>query len=255
MKTIFLLGASKGIGFGIAKELVKKNIRVYIGSRNLEHLESAAKMLNEIHNESCFFHQVDVHSYESLEQWFNKGISLYKELDGLLINYGGPPPGKFHDFHDKDWYSAFEFMLMNPIRLLRLAYPYLNQKNSSVLVVTSYAVKEPVDNLILSNVFRSGITALVKTLSREWAPKIRLNCIMPGRIDTDRIRQLDQTIAEKQGKSVDEVKQFFSQLIPLKRYGTIEEIGKLGAFLLTDDSSYITGSSIAVDGGIIHTLI
>lgn len=255
MKTIFLLGASKGIGFGIAKELVKRNIRVYIGSRNQEKLESAAKILNELNKDSCFYNQVDISSYESLESWFNKGISLFKDFDGLLINSGGPPAGKFLEFHDKDWYNTFEFMLMNPIRLLRMAYPYLNQRSSSVLVVTSYAVKEPVDNLILSNVFRSGITGLIKTLSREWAPQIRLNCIMPGRIDTDRIRQLDQSIAEKQGKTVEQVKDFFTQQIPLKRYGTIEEIGKLGAFLLTDDSSYITGSSIAVDGGIIHTLL
>ncbi|GIX41629.1 MAG: short-chain dehydrogenase [Leptospiraceae bacterium] len=255
MKKYFLLGASKGIGFGIAKELVKRNHQIFIGSRNKENLENAVKELNQIRSESVFYWTVDVNNYTSIEEWFNKGIAILNDIDGLLINYGGPPAGKFLDFHDKDWQHSFEFMLLNPIRLLRLVYPYLKNKKGSILIITSFAVKEPVENLILSNVFRSGITALIKTLSKEWAPNIRLNCLMPGRIDTDRIRQLDQKIAENQGKTEQQIRHFFENQIPLKRYGTIEEIGKVGAFLLSDDSSYITGSSIAVDGGIIHSLI
>jgi 3-oxoacyl-[acyl-carrier protein] reductase len=123
------------------------------------------------------------------------------------------------------------------------------------LFVTSFAVKEPVENLLLSNVFRSAITSLAKTLSREWGPNIRLNCLLPGRIDTDRIKQLDQTIANREGKTQEEVRKFFENQIPLKRYGTVEEIGKVGAFLLSDESSYITGTNIAVDGGLIRSLL
>lgn len=255
MKTYFLLGASKGIGFGIAKELIKQNNKIFIGSRSIENLEKATKELNQIKENCCFYHPVDVYNYQTIEEWFNKGIAKFNVLDGLLINYGGPPAGKFLDFHDKDWQNAFEFMLMNPIRLLRLIYPYIKNKNSSILVVTSYAVKEPLENLILSNVFRSGITALIKSLSREWAPNIRLNCLMPGRIDTDRIRELDNKIAQNQGKTPQEIRNHNEIQIPLKRYGTIEEIGKAGAFLLSDESSYITGCSLAVDGGLIKSLV
>jgi 3-oxoacyl-[acyl-carrier protein] reductase len=255
MKNYFLLGASKGIGFGIAKELVNKNNKVFLGSRSTENLEKAERELNQIQNNSTFYKSVDITNYPSVEEWFNKGISILKHIDGLLINYGGPPSGKFLDFHDKDWQEAFEYMLMNPIRLLKLVYPYIKDKTCSILFVTSFAVKEPVENLILSNVFRSAITSLAKTLSREWGPNIRLNCLLPGRIDTDRIKQLDQTIANREGKTQEEVRNFFENQIPLKRYGTVEEIGKVGAFLLSDESSYITGTNIAVDGGLIRSLL
>ncbi|MCS7205731.1 MAG: SDR family oxidoreductase [Leptospiraceae bacterium] len=254
MKNYFLLGASKGIGFGIALELVKKGNRVFLGSRNPTNLEKAKEILDQIQPNFTLYESVDVSSYESMERWFNVGISKFGTIDGLLINYGGPPAGSFFDFHDKDWQQAFEFMLLNPIRLLRLSYPYLKQSQGSVLVITSLAVKEPIENLLLSNVFRSAITSLIKTLSFEWAPEVRLNCLMPGRIDTDRIRELEEKNATKWQKTASEIREEFLKKIPLKRYGTIEEIGKTGAFLLSEESSYITGTSILVDGGISRSL-
>ncbi len=254
MEKFFLLGSSKGIGYGIALELVKRQKKVYLGSRNIENLKKAADFLNEINKDSTYYYELDLHSFESIEKWFNNGLSIFKELDGLLINYGGPPAGNFIDIHDKTWKECFEYMLLNPIRLLKLIYPYIKNKKSSILIITSYSVKEPIENLVLSNVFRSGITSLVKTLSREWGPNVRINCIMPGRIDTDRIRELDEKLAQKENKSIREIKEYFNNQIPLKRYGTIEEIGKVGAFLLCEDSSYITGSSIAVDGGLLKSI-
>ncbi len=195
-----------------------------------------------------------MNSYESIEKWFNKGISIFKTINGLLINYGGPPVKNFLEINDHQWKESFEYMLMNPIRLLKMAYPYFKHGDASILVVTSYVVKEPLENFALSNVFRSGMTALIKTLAREWAPHIRLNCIMPGRIDTDRIRQIDSQLALTEKKDILEIKRYFEKQIPLKRYGSIDEVGKVGAFLLTDESSYLTGISLAVDGGVIRTL-
>jgi 3-oxoacyl-[acyl-carrier protein] reductase len=141
MKNYFLLGASKGIGFGIAKELVNKNNKVFIGSRSTENLEKAERELNQIQNNSTFYKSVDITNYPSVEEWFNKGISILKHIDGLLINYGGPPSGKFLDFHDKDWQEAFEYMLMNPIRLLKLVYPYIKDKNVFYIVCYIFCCK------------------------------------------------------------------------------------------------------------------
>lgn len=252
-KNFLLMSSTKGIGFGIARELVKKNYNIFIGSRNQENVQKAIDELISINQGKVFGNILDVNSFDSIQKWFEKALEIFQSFDGVLINYGGPPTGKFLDFDDKIWQSTFEYMLLNPIRFLKLVYPYLKE-NSSILFITSYSVKEPVDNLILSNVFRSGITALMKNLTKEWGPKIRLNCLMPGRIDTERIRQIDSILAEKEGKSVDEIRKNFESQIPLKKYGTIEEIGKIGAFLLSEDSFYINGSSIAVDGGLIRSL-
>ena len=125
----------------------------------------------------------------------------------------------------------------------------------SILTITSSSVKEPIDVLILSNVMRSGTTSLVKSLSLQIAcDGIRINNLMPGRIETERLKTIDLKTAEKNKISIeDQINSNLSE-IPLNRYGTIEEFGKVGAFLLSDASSYITGSSIAVDGGIIKTV-
>lgn len=248
------MASTKGIGFGIAKELVKKNHKVYLGSRNQQNLEKALKELNEIKNHSAFGSIFDIQSFDSLKKWYESAIEKENSIDGVLINYGGPPTGKFLDLEETVWKNTFEFMLLNPIRFLKLIYPYLTE-NSSVLFVTSFSVKEPIENLILSNVFRSAITALMKTLSKEWGPKIRLNCLLPGRIDTDRIREIDFSISKIQNTNLEEIRKKFQDQIPLKRYGTIEEIGKVGAFLLTEESSYLTGCNIQVDGGMIRSLL
>lgn len=253
-KKYLLLASTKGIGFGIAKELVKKNYKVYLGSRNQENLQNALNQLNSIKNQSAIGSIVDIHSSASIEKWCLSAIEKLQSFDGVLINYGGPPTGKFFDFDEKTWQNSFEYMLLNPIRLLKTIYAYLKE-NSSILFVTSFSVKEPVENLILSNVFRSAVTALMKSLSKEWGPKIRLNCILPGRIDTDRIREIDLTQSKKENVTTEEIKRRYEEKIPLKRYGSIEEIGKVGAFLLCEESNYVTGTNIQVDGGMINFLL
>jgi 3-oxoacyl-[acyl-carrier protein] reductase len=145
---------------------------------------------------------------------------------------------------------------MSAVRLIRGVLPAMrNGGGGSILTVTSMSVKEPVDRLLLSNVFRSGVTSLVKSLSNELAGKnIRVNNLLPGRIDTDRLKALDQNISEKTKIPVSEVKQKNEGNIPVGRYGTIEEFGKAGAFLLSPAASFITGVSLAVDGGFIKTV-
>jgi 3-oxoacyl-[acyl-carrier protein] reductase len=140
--------------------------------------------------------------------------------------------------------------------MIRAALPSMRERGGgSVLTITSMAVKEPIDVLILSNVMRSGVTSLIKSLSAQLAAdNIRLNNLMPGRIKTDRIKHLDSLNASKQGISIEQLQKTNQSLIPLGRYGTIEEFGRCGAFLLSDAASYVTGSSLAADGGLLKTV-
>jgi 3-oxoacyl-[acyl-carrier protein] reductase len=145
---------------------------------------------------------------------------------------------------------------MSAVRLIRGVLPAMRAGGGgSILTVTSMSVKEPINRLLLSNVLRSGVTSLVKSLSNELAHEnIRVNNLMPGRIDTDRVKSLDKINAEKSGISVSEIKLKNEATIPLGRYGNIDEFGKAGAFLLSPAASYITGVSLAVDGGIMKTV-
>ena len=140
--------------------------------------------------------------------------------------------------------------------MIRSVLPSMRQRGGgAILTITSITVKEPAEQLILSNVMRSGVTSLVKTLSIQLAPEgIRVNNIMPGRIDTDRIRSLDSTRAERTGMTPEECRADAIKTIPMGRYGDICEFGKAAAFLLSDAASYITGSSLALDGGSLKTV-
>ena len=171
------------------------------------------------------------------------------------MNAGGPPPGNFDDFSDEDWEAAFNLTLMSAIRLIRGVLPSMREcGGGSILTVTSLSVKEPINGLLLSNVFRAGVTSLVKSLSNELAGEnIRVNILIPGGIDTDRLKALNRNIAEKQGLPVEKIRQKNESAIPLGRYGTIAEFGNAGAFLLSDAASYITGVSLVVDGGVLKS--
>jgi 3-oxoacyl-[acyl-carrier protein] reductase len=174
-------------------------------------------------------------------------------VDLLFANTGGPPAGTALSFDDAAWQAAYELLLSSVIRTVRLVVPSMRARGGgSILVGTSSTVKEPFPNLALSNVMRAGVTALVKTLSVELAPdRIRVNTLVPGRVATDRLKYLDDANAKKAGITADEQRQRALATIPMARYGDPDEFGRVGAFLLSDAASYITGTAVAVDGGLI----
>jgi 3-oxoacyl-[acyl-carrier protein] reductase len=172
------------------------------------------------------------------------------------VNAGGPPAGTALSFDDAAWTSAFELLVLSAVRMVRLAVPSMKARGGGAIVVsTSSAVVEPIPNLALSNVVRASVGALSKTLSNELAAdRIRVNHLIPGRINTDRVRELDVMRGKASGVTADDVRATYSKTIPLGRYGEAEEFGSAAVFLFSDASRYITGASLQVDGGLIRSV-
>jgi 3-oxoacyl-[acyl-carrier protein] reductase len=252
-KVFMVAASSKGLGFGIASELARNGARVCLASRKREHVEAAAKKLREETGAMVLASVFDASDSESINAWVNETVQAFDRIDGIVVNAGGPPPGNFDNFTDADWSAAFNLTLMSAVRMIREVLPHLRAGGGgSVLTITSLSVKEPIKGLLLSNVFRSGVASLVKSLANELAGEnIRVNNLIPGRIDTDRVKALDQNHSEKLGIPVEKIKEQQEAAIPFGRYGTTEEFGKAGAFLLSDAASYITGASLIVDGGLL----
>jgi len=255
-KVAMVAASSRGLGFGIARELAREGALVSIGSRTEADVFDAADQLTEETGTEVLANVLDAADPDSILRWMDSTTEAFGGVDMLVVNAGGPPAGTFDDFDDDDWRAAFELTLMSAVRMIRAVLPSMRQTGGgSILTITSCSVKEPIDFLLLSNVMRSGVTSLAKSLSQQLAPEnIRINNLMPGRIDTDRVRALDTMNAENRGLTLEEMRAAAELGIPLGRYGTIEEFGRLGAFLLSDAASYITGQTIAVDGGSIKTV-
>ena len=255
-KVAFVAASSKGLGYGIAEALAQDGAKVLLGSRTEADIQAAAKRLAAETGSEVIGHPLDATSAASIANWVQAGLDHFGRVDCLLVNAGGPPAGNFDDFDDVAWQAAFELTLLSSARMIRAVLPSMRQQGGgSILAVTSASTKEPIDFLLLSNVMRSGVVSLLKSLSHQLAPEnIRVNNLVPGRIDTDRVKSLDNINSKKQGISVAEFKASVEASIPLRRYGTIQEFGKAGAFLLSDAASYITGETFIVDGGTMKTV-
>jgi len=251
-KVFFISGGSTGIGFGIAKALAADGAIVYLGSRSEEKLHKAIAELPGDH----FAQTLDMGDAKSITNWVQQGLEKFDSVEGLVINAGGPPAGRFQDLNEDAWLKGYNQTLMSAVRLINNLLPtFKTQDNSSILAVTSSAIKEPIDDLLLSNVYRSGVTALLKSLSRDLAKyNIRVNNLVPGRFATGRIEDLNAYVAKNMNVSLEDVTKQSLNEIPLARYGHADEIGRAGAFLLSSVSSYITGESLIVDGGLTKTV-
>ena len=253
-KVALVAAASKGLGFGVAKALAENGAKVSICSRSADEIEAAAKTLTDDFGAETLATACDVTKPADIENWINRTVEKWGTVDILLVNAGGPPTGNFKDISDAQWQSAFELTLMSTVRMIRAALPHM-KNGGAILTVTSSSVKEPIPRLALSTVMRSGVVGLVKTLADELASDgIRVNNLIPGRIDTDRVAQLDKNNAEKLGITPEEVRAQSVAKISLKRLGTIDDFGAAGAFLLSPAASYITGATLQVDGGSMRSI-
>ena len=252
-KTALVAASSKGLGYGVAKALAAGGARVSLCSRSGDAAAAAAQTLASDYGIETLATACDVRHVADIQTWVDKTVTAWGKIDCLLVNAGGPPAKVFKELSDSDWQAAFELTLLSSIRMIRLTIPHMN--GGSILTVTSSSIKEPIPRLGLSTVMRAGVAGLVKTLADELADDgIRVNNLVPGRIATDRVAQLDSNTSEKLGISIEEVQRRSLAAIPLGRYGTIDDFGAAGAFLLSPAASYITGATLRVDGGAMRSI-
>jgi 3-oxoacyl-[acyl-carrier protein] reductase len=245
-RAFVVVGASRGIGRAIAHELVRERASVLLVSRDPVRLDALAAELGERASTLA----ADMGAPDTAERVRAAVGDSLGRLDGVVVNSGGPPPGEALAISDEDWRGAYELLLGGPLRLLRALVPLMGEA-SAIVFVTSSSVRQPIPGLDASNVLRPGVAALAKVLARELGPRVRVNSLAPGRVDTDRVRELDESRAEREGRSAGEVRRDAEAGIPLRRYGEPAELGRAAAFLLSPAASYLSGAAIQVDGGAI----
>lgn len=250
-KRALVTGASRGLGYATARGLALEGARVALNSRSPEKLAvTAANLQTETGNEviAC---AGDVSDPAVPAQLVATTVEAFGGLDLLVTNAGGPPPGKFESFDDAAWQKAIELSLMSHVRLVRSALPYLRQSScASVLAITSYSVKQPIPNLILSNSIRLATVGLIKSLALELgSARIRFNSILPAWTDTERVQELMAARAKANQTTVEEEMRKQAQDSPLGRIGKPVEFANAAVFLLSPAASYLTGVMLSVDGG------
>jgi 3-oxoacyl-[acyl-carrier protein] reductase len=244
-------GASRGLGRAIALALAGEGAEVVAVARDLERLSAlasdSAAIKGKITARVCDL--ADPSAIEGLRD-------VLPQMDVLVLNTGGPPPGAAADIADATWIKQFEAMFLSAVRLTRMALPGMRSRRfGRILAVVSSGVLQPIPNLAISNALRMAVVGWAKTLAGEVARDgITVNCLAPGRIATDRVAELDHGRAQREGISVAEVEQQSRSAIPAGRYGEGAEFAAIATFLASPRSSYMTGGIIRVDGGMIRSV-
>ncbi|WP_040978523.1 SDR family oxidoreductase [Oceanobacillus jeddahense] len=255
-KTAIVLASSRGIGKGIAKGLAEEGANVIIASRDEEVLQKVAAEMNKETKGLVKYKTCDMANADSIKSLVQFTINEFGSIDILVNNTGGPPKGVFTDFDDEDWMKAHELTFLSYVRAIREVLPYMEKNGGGrILNNTSSSIKQAIDGLLLSNVYRNAIMGLTKTLANELAEKnILINTIAPGKIKTDRLENTLSKIAKDKNMSIDEAEQSTIKNIPLGRLGTPEEFAKLAVFLCSEANTYITGQAMLVDGGLVKSI-
>lgn len=250
---VAIVGASsKGLGKAVALGLAREGVRLMLCARGKKDLDRAAEEIVSETGADVLAIECDVSKTADIQKVVDETVKKYKRIDILVNNAGGPPTGTFLDFTLEDWQKAIELNLFSTITFSRAALPLMKAKKwGRIINITSVAVKQPIDGLILSNTARAGVIGLAKTLSNEFGPhNITVNNVCPGRILTDRITHLASEKAKKEGTSLEDALTAMETDVPLRRIGKPEELASLVVFLASERASYITGTTIQVDGGL-----
>lgn len=254
-KAVLVMASSAGIGKGIATEFAREGAGVMLFSRSEVRLKQAQKDIAAATGIEPAYTVGDMTQGDDIRTAVANTKARFGSIYALVNNTGGPPTGVFDDFDDEIWQNAFELTLLSFIRSIREVLPIMKQAGRGrILNLTSSSTRQVIDNLILSNTFRMGVVGLTKSLAREHGSAgILINVVGPGKIETERIRQIDTTRAINTGVSIEELKQAAVKEIPLARYGEPEELARLAVFLCSEANTYISGQTILVDGGFVRS--
>ena len=256
-KVALVAASSKGLGRAVARELAAEGASLVMCARGEAALENARRKIVDETGADAIAVAADVATTEGVEQVTGAAVDRFGHVDILVIHAGGPPAGTF-DKHDwKAWQSAVDLTLRSAVELTRAVLPGMRERHwGRIVAVNSIAAKQPVDNLMLSNSIRAAVTGFLRTLANEVAPDgITVNCILPGYTRTERVEELADANAAREGITRRDVLARFEREIPMRRLGEPEEFAALAAFLASERASYITAQSIVVDGGWIRSLL
>lgn len=250
-KVALVAAASQGMGRAIALNLAREGCQVAICARNAAPLKDAARAIHDETGADVLTVPADVSKLGDATAFVDRARSAYGGVDILVVNAGGPPTGRFESLTEEHWAKAYDLTLMSAVRLVRAVVPAMRTRGGgSIVAITSLSVKQPLDNLLLSNAMRAAVVGLVKTLSRELAAdRIRVNAIAPGFVATDRLAEIHRGRAEREKRSLEDVQKEEIRAIPLGRFGKPEEVADFVTYLVSDRASYVTGNIIQVDGG------
>jgi 3-oxoacyl-[acyl-carrier protein] reductase len=251
-QSALVAAGSKGLGRACALALAAEGVNVTIFARGLDALDETAAAVRATGAEALAI-QADVTQSDELRMAVDRAVRTFGQLDILICNAGGPPPGTFASVGEQQWIEAFQLSLMSVVSLIRAALPHLRQQQSGrIVTLVSTSVREPIQGLILSNSIRPGVIGLTKTLAQELGPDhITINNIITGRLMTARLRAIQEQVAQQHGISYEDSVALAERDIPLGRLGNPEELAALVVFLASRQAAYITGTSIPVDGGLL----
>ncbi len=257
-KVALVTAASKGIGFGTAKILAQEACKAIICSRNKEEINKASESISKSTNNSNILAiPADVTIESDIEHVVKEGTEKFGVIDILAYNTGSPKVSSFLDLSNEDWNMGMKLLLMSAVWLSKRVIPPMEEKKWGRLIfITSMTLKQPIKNLVLSNVIRLSIAGLSKNLSEEFGSfGITSNVIMQGNILTGRQKAITEDFARRSGLRFEEAEKTRIKEIPAGRFGTIEEIGNTAAFLASEQASYINGAALLIDGGLVRSVL
>jgi 3-oxoacyl-[acyl-carrier protein] reductase len=255
-KSVLVTASSMGIGKAVAEAFVSEGCKVAISSTSKDNLLSTAQEIKAKYGFEPLWSVCDLNKTKDIESTYKTVVDQYGSVDILVNNCGGPVPGLFQELDEQDWDNAFDQVLMSAVRFSKLVLPGMMGSNwGRIINVTSISVKQPVENLVLSNSLRAGLTGMAKSLSNEVAKfNITVNNVAPGMTLTRRLYELAVIEAKQKGKSHEEILAEMAKKVPMSRLGRPEEIASVVLFLASSQANYVTGNTIQVDGGYIKSL-
>ncbi|SIR54403.1 glucose 1-dehydrogenase/3-oxoacyl-[acyl-carrier protein] reductase [Haladaptatus litoreus] len=249
--TALVTASSSGLGLASAKALAREGANVVICARNEDGLAEAKREIEAVDGGDVLSVPTDITDPDEIEALVEATVEEFGGLDHLVTSAGGPPSGPFLDTTERDWYAAYDLLVMSAVWLTKRAHPHLAESDAGTVVnITSTSVREAIDGLVLSNAVRRGVIGLMKTQAREFAPDVRVNAVLPGAHETPRIQELVEAALERgEYDSYEEGLADWANDIPMNRVGDPMELGDAVAFLSSHRASFVNGVALPIDGG------